>query len=57
MSEADSVQRFFPLIKSNTERLILASTLDAALDLGIVTVVQHSPLLSAFVSPGALTIT
>ena len=47
MSEADSVQRFFPLIKSNTERLILAATLDAALDLGIV---PRGTTQSAFIS-------
>jgi len=36
MSEADGIQRYFPLIKSNNEKLMLASTLDALLEKGYV---------------------
>ena len=34
MPEADTIQRYFPLIKSNAEKLMLASTLDALKDKG-----------------------
>ena len=34
MPEVDSVQRYFPLIKSNSEKLIVASTLDALKEKG-----------------------
>jgi|TARA_A100001201_G_scaffold47795_1_gene47943 hypothetical protein len=29
MPETESIQRYFPLIKSNAEKLLIASTLDA----------------------------
>ena len=34
MSETESIQRYFPLIKSNAEKLFIASTLDALVEKG-----------------------
>jgi len=36
MPGTENIQRFFPLIKSNTERLIIASTLDSLKEAGIL---------------------
>jgi|TARA_R100000081_G_C4693501_1_gene103801 hypothetical protein len=47
MPEAESVQRFFPLIKSNTERLLIASTLDSLIELGLL---PRGTTQSAFIS-------
>jgi len=32
MPETESIQRYFPLIKSNAEKLLIASTLDALVE-------------------------
>ena len=32
--ETESIQRYFPLIKSNAEKLLIASTLDALVEKG-----------------------
>ena len=34
MPDVDSIQRYFPLIQSNAEKLFIASTLDALRDKG-----------------------
>jgi|TARA_E500000318_G_scaffold111899_2_gene132507 hypothetical protein len=34
MPETESIQRYFPLIKSNAEKLFIASTLDALVEKG-----------------------
>ena len=34
MPETESIQKYFPLIKSNAEKLMVASTLDALVDRG-----------------------
>lgn len=47
MPEADSIQRYFPLIKSNSERLMLASTLDALIEKGYL---PQGTTQSAFIS-------
>ena len=36
MPDVDSIQRYFPLIQSNAEKLFIASTLDALRDKGYV---------------------
>tara|TARA_A100001391_G_C4865892_1_gene223881 strand:+ start:364 stop:561 length:198 start_codon:yes stop_codon:yes gene_type:complete len=47
MPEADTIQRYFPLIKSNAEKLILASTLDALKEKGYL---PHETTQAAFIS-------
>jgi len=38
MPETESIQKYFPLIKSNAEKLMVASTLDALVDRGYLAV-------------------
>jgi len=47
MPGTEGVQRFFPLIKSNTERLLIASTLDSLIELGLM---PTGTTQSAFIS-------
>jgi hypothetical protein len=47
MPETETIQRYFPLLKSNAEKLMLASTLDALRERGYV---PNGTTQAAFIS-------
>ena len=51
MPETESIQKYFPLIKSNAEKLMVASTLDALVDRGYLPKGANQAAFVSSVSP------